>query len=93
VTLAPSTHVSTLWNLTFNEQRVKCAVYRRPNGMELRLESPTAVILREPFEVGPRALARTRALRESLIRRGWQEENPKTQNPNPKSPELGDSDA
>jgi len=78
VTLAPATHVSTLWNLTFNEQQVRCVVYRSADGMELRLESPTGVILKEPFEMGPRALARTKALREALKRRGWREENPKT---------------
>ena len=85
MTTARDAHVSTLWNLTFNEQRVKCVVCRGVNGMELRLESSTGVILREPFEMEPRALARTKALRESLKRRGWQEEipNPKPQIPNP----------
>jgi hypothetical protein len=73
VTVLPDAHVSTLWNLVFDEQRVRCVVYRGVNGMELRLESPTAVILREPFEMGPRALARTRALKESLKRRGWRD--------------------
>jgi hypothetical protein len=85
VTLAPDGHISTLWNLTFNEQLLRCVVYRGVNGMELRLESLAGVILVEPFEMEPRALARTRALRESLKRRGWQEENPKPQIPNPKS--------
>jgi BMFP domain-containing protein YqiC len=54
-------------------------------GMELRLESAAGVILREPFEMQPRSLARARALRESLKRRGWNEINPKPQVPNPKS--------
>jgi hypothetical protein len=85
VTLAPDGHISTLWNLTFNEQQLRCVVYRGVNGMELRLESPAGVILAEPFDMEPRALARTRALRESLKRRGWQEEDPKNQTPNPKS--------
>ena len=75
MTVLPDAHVSTLWNLVFDEQRVRCVVYRGVNGMELRLESPTAVILREPFEMGPRALARTRALKESLKRRGWRDES------------------
>ena len=75
MTILPDAHVSTLWNLVFDEQRVRCVVYRGVNGMELRLESPTAVILREPFEMGPRALARTRALKESLKRRGWRDES------------------
>jgi hypothetical protein len=88
VTLASVGHVSTLWNLTFNEQQISCVVYRGVNGLELRLQSPTAVILSEPFEMEPRALAKTRALRESLKRRGWAEipeeiPNPKSQVPNP----------
>ena len=73
MTLAPVSHISTLWNLTFNEQQLRCVVYRGVDGLELRLESPTGVILSEPFDMEPRALARTRALRESLKRRGWQE--------------------
>jgi hypothetical protein len=85
VTLTRDRHISTLWNLTFHEQRLTCVVYRGVNGMELRLESPTGVILKEPFEMDPRALARTRALRESLKRRGWQEVNPKSQLPTPNS--------
>jgi hypothetical protein len=85
VTLGPDGHISTLWSLTFNEQQLRCVVYRGVNGLELRLESPTGVILSEPFDMEPRALARTRALRESLKRRGWQEVNPKPQIPNPKS--------
>jgi len=84
VTLAPDGHISTLWNLTFNEQQLRCVVYRGVNGMELRLESPAGVILVEPFDMEPRALARTRALRESLKRRGWEDiPNPKSQSPNP----------
>jgi len=85
--LASVGHISTLWNLTFNEQRLRCVVYRGVNGLELRLESPAGVILSEPFEMEPRALARTRALRESLKRRGWEEveeiPSPKSQIPNP----------
>lgn len=73
MTLAPDGHISTLWNLTFNEQQLRCVVYRGVNGLELRLESLTAVILSEPFDMEPRALARTKALRESLKRRGWRE--------------------
>jgi hypothetical protein len=79
VTFTPAGHVSTLWKLTFKEQHLRCVVYRGADGMELRLESPAGVILVEPFGMEPRALARTRALRESLKRRGWQEENPKSQ--------------
>jgi hypothetical protein len=79
VTLASVGHISTLWNLTFNAQQLRCVIYRGVNGLELRLESLTAVILSEPFDMEPRALARTRALRESLKRRGWQEEIPDPQ--------------
>jgi hypothetical protein len=73
VTLTSVGHISTLWNLTFNNQHLRCVVYRDVDGLELRLESPAGVILSEPFEMEPRALARTRALRESLKRRGWEE--------------------
>lgn len=75
MTLGRDSHVSTLWNLTFNEQRVRCVIYRGANGMELRLECAAGVILSEPFDMEPRTLARTRALRESLKRRGWREES------------------
>jgi hypothetical protein len=73
VTLTSVGHISTLWNLTFNNQHLRCVVYRDVDGLELRLESPAGVILSEPFEMEPRAMARTRALRESLKRRGWEE--------------------
>jgi hypothetical protein len=79
-------HVSTLWNLSFNGDRVSCVIYHGTDGMELRLESPTGIILSEPFDMQPRALARTRALRQSLKRRGWREPaNPEPEDPNPKS--------
>jgi len=74
VTPARERRVSTLWNLTFKKHHVSCAIYRGANGMELRLEAPGGVILSEPFDMEPRALARTRALRASLKRRGWREE-------------------
>ena len=73
MTLTSVGHISTLWNLTFNNQHLRCVVYRDVDGLELRLESPAGVILSEPFEMEPRAMARTRALRESLKRRGWEE--------------------
>ena len=75
MTLAPEGHIATLWNLTFNEQQLRCVVYRGINGMELRLESPAGVILAESFDMEPRTLARTKALRESLKRRGWREKS------------------
>ena len=78
--------VATLWNLMFNGNRVSCVVYQGSHGMELRVESPAGIILSEPFDMQPRALARTRALRESLKRRGWRETtNPTSQDPNPTS--------
>ncbi|MGH9257682.1 MAG: hypothetical protein ACRD3C_24245 [Vicinamibacterales bacterium] len=65
--------IATLWQLVWNDDRLLCAVYRDGERLQLRLESPTAVILAEPFDLQPRVLARTQALRESLKRRGWQE--------------------
>ena len=65
--------VATLWQLTWNGDQVSCTIYRNGAGFELRLESETAVILSEPFELQPRMLARTQSLRESLKQRGWRE--------------------
>jgi hypothetical protein len=78
VTIPRDGRVTTLWNLMFHEARVSCVVYRGAQGMELRLESAAGVIMTEPFDMQPRAFARTKALRESLMRRGWLEENPKS---------------
>lgn len=68
--------VATLWQLAWNDDRLFCTVYRNDQGLQLRLESPTAVILSEAFELQPRSFARTQALRASLKRRGWQESTP-----------------
>jgi hypothetical protein len=65
--------VATLWQLAWDDDRLSCTVYRNTDGLQLRLESSTATILSEPFELQPRALARMQALRESLKRRGWRE--------------------
>jgi hypothetical protein len=65
--------VATLWQLTYNDERVSCNVYREGQALQLRVESPTAVIVDEPFALMPRMLARTQALRASLVRRGWRE--------------------
>jgi hypothetical protein len=80
----PRAKRTTLWHLTWNDpatavngvaaERVSCVVYHGAKGMELRIESETRVILAEPFDMQPRAMARTRALRESLKRRGWKED-------------------
>jgi hypothetical protein len=48
-------------------------VYRDGERLEMRLESETRVLVTEPFELRPRMLARAKALRESLKRRGWEE--------------------
>ena len=63
--------VATLWQLAWDTDRLVCAIYRDGDNLELRLESARSVILSEPFELQPRMLARTQALRESLKRRGW----------------------
>ena len=67
----PGTPIATLWTLAWKDDRVTCAVYRRDGALQLRLESGTATILSEPFDLQPRMLARSRALRNSLKRRGW----------------------
>ena len=68
--------VATLWQLMWNDARLLCTVHRDTDGLQLRLESPTAVIFSEPFELQPRMFARTQLLRESLKRRGWSEPPP-----------------
>lgn len=65
--------VATLWQLAWEQDRLFCTVYRHPDGLQLRLESPTGVILSEKFDLQPRVFARTQALRASLKRRGWRE--------------------
>lgn len=70
---AGETPLAVLWELTWNENRLVCAVYRRTNGLQLRVESAKAVIVSEPFVIEPRALARAQALRDDLKRRGWTE--------------------
>jgi hypothetical protein len=71
----PSRPVATLWDLSWDGNRLRCAVYRSAKGgaFEVRLQSETALVFAEPFELGPRALARMDALRRSLERRGWRE--------------------
>jgi len=65
--------IATLWQLALNDDRLFCTIYRHDSGFQLRVESATAVILTEPFELQPRMFARTQALRASLKRRGWKE--------------------
>ena len=64
-----------VWHLRYDDSTLRCVVYHGDSGMELRLESAKATILSEPFDMHPRAFARTKALRESLKRRGWREQN------------------
>lgn len=63
-----------LWQLAMNGDDLSCAVYRAGDRFELRLESSSTVILAEPFELLPRMMARTQALRASLKRRGWRDQ-------------------
>ena len=65
--------LAVLWELELQENRLACVVYRLTRGLELRLESPQATIIAEPFELRPRMLAKARALRRGLTRRGWRE--------------------
>ncbi len=63
--------VATLWQLAWRNQQLSCVVYRDGDALRLTVDSPTAVIVTEPFEMQPRALARAQALRDALLRRGW----------------------
>ncbi len=65
--------VATLWQLGLAKDRLFCTIYRSDEGLQLRVETATAVVLTEPFDMQPRTMARTQALRASLKRRGWQE--------------------
>jgi hypothetical protein len=66
--------IATLWQLAWNGNRLSCVVYRSSKGLELRLESGTRTLLTQPFELQPRKLSQTEALKRSLKRRGWREE-------------------
>lgn len=79
----PARRITTLWELVWNGDRLRCAVYRcgtigprvtRPQ-FELRLQSGAKTLFSEPFDLGPKAVSRTEALRRSLKRRGWREEH------------------
>ena len=69
-----------LWQLSSNDASIACGIYRDDAGLELRVETASAVILRERFELQPRMLARAQTLRASLQRRGWTDSN--SQHPN-----------
>jgi len=65
--------VATLWRLEWNNERLLCADYRGAGGLQLCVYSPSGIIASERFAWRPRAVARMRALRDSLLRRGWRE--------------------
>ena len=69
-----------LWQLSSNDASIACGIYRDDAGLELRVETASAVILRERFDLQPRMLARAQTLRASLQRRGWTDSN--SQHPN-----------
>ena len=73
VASASAAPIAVLWRMALNDDRVSCVVYRRERGLLLQVESAAAAILTEPFELQPRMLARSQALRRSLQRRGWRE--------------------
>jgi hypothetical protein len=66
--------LAVLWRLRLDGDRISCRVYRNGTTLHLCVESPTAVIVREPFDFEPRAVARARMLRENLKRRGWHDD-------------------
>jgi hypothetical protein len=70
--------LAVLWRLRLNDNRIACRVYRNGATLQLCVESPSAVIVRERFELEPRALARARMLRANLERRGWSEDTVST---------------
>jgi hypothetical protein len=72
--------------MALHENQISCAVYRLDDRFQLRVESPTATIISEPFDLQPRAMARAQALHESLKRRGWMDTAGAT-------PPASDSDA
>lgn len=69
----PEAPVARLWALEWNADKLSCAIYRQGTGLQLRVESSVAVIVTERFDLQPRALARARALRDGLKRRGWRD--------------------
>jgi hypothetical protein len=71
VSIRDDVPLAVLWRLQLNDSRIMCRVYRDGAGLRLCVESPTAVIVQEPFEIEPRAVARARLLCETLKRRGW----------------------
>jgi hypothetical protein len=73
ITAPAPERVATLWRLEWNDERLLCSVYRGAAGLQLCVESPTGIIASERFALRPRAVSRMRALRDSLLRRGWRD--------------------
>lgn len=67
--------LTTLWRLGWQDDALACVVYKDGEGLQLRLESAAGTIISERFDLEPRMMARTKALRAALVRRGWQEIN------------------
>ncbi len=66
--------IAILWQLAWTDDSIlACSVYRDACGWQLRLEAGSAVVIAERCELQPRTMARARALRDSLKRRGWHE--------------------
>lgn len=65
--------LAMLWQLAWKGNLLSCAVYRAGDGLEMRIEAGKRTLFAEPFDLGPRMVQRTQALRRSLMRRGWQE--------------------
>ena len=74
--------IALLWQLSSNDASIACGIYRDAAGLELRVETASAVIVRERFDLQPRMLARAQTLRESLQRRGWTDTNSQLPNRN-----------
>lgn len=73
VTTPRTQRLATIWQLAWKDDRLSCSVYRRGTQLHLQVESPSAVIVSELFDLQPRALARAHALRDALKRRGWED--------------------
>jgi hypothetical protein len=65
--------IATLWQLSWNDDQLSCAVYKSQTGLEMRLEAGSQILFSQPMELGPRMVSRMDALRRSLKRRGWKD--------------------
>jgi hypothetical protein len=72
---AEAERIATLWQLAWEDGHVlACSVYRDASGFEMRVEANGVLVTGERCELKPRVMARARALRVSLIRRGWRDQ-------------------